>query len=110
MPTCLVASPDNAAAPAAIRLQFVVIVFPQAGWHRQLVAQRLQLLVEIGAAAVLEEAKHQQVCDVLLLKACTVADLRRKGESGRPAGTGTRARAPPVAELAEWLWVQGGLK
>lgn len=66
--------------------------------------------MEIRVIAVLEEAKHQQVCDVLMLKACTIADLRRKGKSGRPVGTWTRAGAPPVAELAERLWVQWGLK
>lgn len=67
MPTCL-RSCHEVAAPVAICLQ-LVMVLPQVSLHGQFMAQHLQLFVEMTFGAVLEEAKDQQVCDVLILEA-----------------------------------------
>lgn len=75
MPTSLPTF-QEVAAPVAVCLQPIVVVLLEVSWHGHLVAQHLQLFVEIRVGAVLEEAKHQQVCDVLILEAWTIADLR----------------------------------
>lgn len=54
-PTCLRRVLHEVAAPIAVCLQLVTA----RSVHRQLVAQHLQLLVETGMGAALEEAKHQ---------------------------------------------------
>lgn len=64
LPTCQVV-----AAVVAICLQPIIVVLLQVSRHGQFTAQHLQLFVEIRVGAVLEEAKHQQVCDALILEA-----------------------------------------
>lgn len=65
---CLLAFQNEVAAPVAICLQFMVMAFPQVSCHKQVMAQHLQFFVEIiVVGAVLEEAKHQQVCDAITL-------------------------------------------
>jgi hypothetical protein len=68
VPTCLYSSPIGAAGPVAICLQLIIPAPTQVKLPGQLLAQHLQLLVELITVA-LEEAKHQQVCDALFPKA-----------------------------------------
>lgn len=69
VPTCPRALHDHVAVPVAICLQFIIVAFQQESWHRPLMAQHLQLFMEITVRAVLEEAENQQVCDALILEA-----------------------------------------
>lgn len=76
MPTCLCCCCRREVAVAvAVRLQ--LIVMEQA--PRQLMTQRLQLPLEGGVGAALQEAKQQQACGVLVPEAGAVANLQ--GES-----------------------------
>lgn len=72
-PTWLYSSMVGTAGPAAVGLQLVLVRI-QVNWHGQFLTQYLQLSVEM-ILRVLEEAKHQQVCDVLSIQARAVADL-----------------------------------
>lgn len=68
MPTSLLTRQEVAAA-VAIYLQPIVLLLLQVSWHGQFPAQDLQLFVEIRVGVTLEEAKHQQVRDALILEA-----------------------------------------
>lgn len=70
VPTCPPqALPDHVAVPVAVCLKFIIVAFQQESWHRPLMAQHLQLFMEITVRAVLEETENQQVCDALILEA-----------------------------------------
>lgn len=60
------------AVTVAVRLQLVVM--EQA--PRQLMTQRLQLPLEAGVGAALQEAKQQQACGALVPETGAVANLR----------------------------------
>lgn len=74
MPTCLRCHGEVAAA-VAVRLQLVVIEQVP----RKLVAQHLQLPLEAGVGAALQEAKQQQACGALVPEARAIANLRGEG-------------------------------
>lgn len=81
----LYSSMVGTAGPAAVGLQLVLVRI-QVNWHGQFLTQYLQLSVEM-ILRVLEEAKHQQVCDVLSIQARAVADLRVHGTSNAAPDT-----------------------
>lgn len=56
-PTSLL--PPQVAAPVAVCLQLILLLLLQVIMLGQVVAQQLQLVVEITLGAVLEETKHQ---------------------------------------------------
>lgn len=74
MPTCLRCHGEVAAA-VAVRLQLVVMEQVP----RKLVAQHLQLPLEAGVGAALQEAKQQQACGALVPEARAIANLRGEG-------------------------------